>query len=43
MDDSQLRLVIEAQNRASKTLSQIQRDVEKLSSSNGRQPAQTCD
>jgi tape measure domain-containing protein len=33
MDDSQLRLVIEAQNRASKTLSQIQRDVEKLSSS----------
>ena len=33
MDDSQLRLVIEAQNRASKTLSQIQRDVEKLSGS----------
>lgn len=33
MDDSQLRLVIEAQNRASKTLSQVQRDVEKLSSS----------
>lgn len=33
MDDSQLRIMIEAQNRASKTLQEVQRDVQKMSES----------
>lgn len=33
MDDSQLRILIEAQNRASKTLEEVQRDVKKMSAS----------
>lgn len=33
MDDSQLRILIEAQNRASKTLEEVQRDVKKMSES----------
>lgn len=33
MDDSQLRIMIEAQNRASATLKQIERDVKKMSES----------
>lgn len=33
MDDSQLRIMIEAQNRASKTLEQVQRDVKKMADS----------